>query len=207
MKLTVLKLGIPIILTLILFAFNRSASNQIKQISNSNKLLNDSINKLAMDDDYKHSLLNQNYISAGTNLTKTSFYELRPGGEKVKVSLMNFQDNKEKLVIRYSDIGCNTCVNLIFKRKERLDAIQKRYELIVVVDFDRYEDFVKWKRVSELENNIYWVKKGQLPFDSHFGPSSYSFVLDRNMTTHSFFVPNNVFPQRLDEYLKGILNR
>lgn len=159
-----------------------------------------------MELDYLNALLTHNYLLDNTDLSNTKFFRILDGGDKMPIPLKTFNNRKEKLVIRYSSIGCNTCIDLIFKRRERIAAIQKKYEMVILVDFDRYEDFVRWKRISEFNNsNIYWVPKGGIFLDSQFKESSYTFLLDKNMKAHSFFVPYNVFPRRVHDYLEKVL--
>lgn len=67
-----------------------------------------------------------------------------------------------------------------------------------------YDDFVKWKRTSEMKDNIYWVEKNSLLFDKLFQNNTYTFTLNSNMEATNFFVPNNQFPESLIEYLIDI---
>ncbi|MBD0833726.1 hypothetical protein [Aestuariibaculum sediminum] len=164
----------------------------------------DSLNKALMQSDYFNSLAMKNYQLGNLKIKKLDLYKFNDTGLKIKTKLP--EGDKKKFIIRYSDIGCNTCVNLIFKRPERIKRIQEKFDIIVLVDFNRYEDFVLWKRASEIGNNVFWVKKGELPFDSLFEPSSYSFILDEKLEVHSFFVPNNVFPDEVHNYLNILLN-
>lgn len=161
---------------------------------------NDSVAKYQVFSSYLGNILATNYKWGQIKLNNLKFYKVAKSGEKSLVEL----PKKDKFVIRYNEIGCNTCVNLIFKDKESLDAIKKKYDFIVIVDFERYEDFVRWKRTSEMENNIFWVKKDTLPFDEHFNNNSYTFILNSDNEVHSIFMPDSQFPEQLKKYLKAI---
>lgn len=169
-----------------------------------NLMLNDSLQKTLMRMDYFESLSLKNYQFNNSKLDSIQLYKIVENGQLVKSSFKNI--GKERFVIRYSEIGCNTCTNLIFKRPERLKEIEAKFDLIVLVDFNRYEDFIRWKRVTEIEKDIFFVKRGDLPFDSSFGSSSYTFILDNSFMAHSFFEPYNVFPEVVHDYLDKVLN-
>lgn len=114
-------------------------------------------------------------------------------------------NDKPKFIVRYNEIGCNTCVNLIFKRKGNLEKLLQKYEFVVLVDFNNYDDFLRWKRTSEMSDNIYWIEKNSLAFDKYFKNNSYSFILDKDMVAKNFFVPNNQFQELLIEYLDDLV--
>jgi hypothetical protein len=195
-------IGLSAVLFTLLY-FTKKAEGEYQFTSEQNAaVLKDSANRAYTTSEYTGKLLMLNYEIGNVNLSKVRFYEIIPGGDKHGKT---FNDGRQKFIIRYSTIGCNTCVNLIFKHKERLDAIRKKYDLVVLVDFDKYEDYVKWKRATEFDGNIYWVAKGELPFDAKFNESSYSFLLDKNLTAHSFFIPNNIFPKFVFNYLDKVI--
>ncbi len=74
-----------------------------------------------------------------------------------------------------------------------------------MVDFQRYQDYVMWKRTSEIKNNIYILKRNGLVFDKTFRESSYCFILNEDLTTDSYFKPDNQFPDYVAKYINDVI--
>lgn len=165
------------------------------------------ISKLETEKAYVETLLSFNYQIAHMNLKGQALGIIDTGGNKKEFPMQQLftTNKKKKFIIRYSEIGCNTCVNLLFKNRKLLTDVSTKYEVVILVDFQRYENYVVWKRTSEIKDNIFILKANNLVFDRYFKESSYCFILNEDLTTSKFFKPDNMFPTYVDMYTKNIL--
>ncbi len=106
---------------------------------------------------------------------------------------------KPNIVIRYTEIGCNSCADSTFKFIEKY-RLGSKYNILVLVDFSNYDAYLKWMKVSEIKYPVYWLKKGSLPFLIEAENSSYIFSLNSSLVANDFFVPNSRFSDYIDNY-------
>ena len=85
--------------------------------------LNDSLQKSLMKNNYLNALVIKQYETENMLLENINLFTLKNNEQKTKAYLK--KTGREKFVIRYSNIGCNTCVNLILKNDDRINNIKK----------------------------------------------------------------------------------
>lgn len=189
----------------LIFYFFRSNLKKKNNAEHTIALITDSLNKLAGEKYYLTKLvkasINDNDIKLSENVVAYEMADTLKLRPKKLTSL--FQTHKKKMFIRYTQIGCNSCTDSTFKVIKSAKDFNDRYEVIVLVDFTSYEYYVKWKKIAEVDNKIYWVKKGDLPFKTEEDPASYIFALDRQDKTTSFFIPNSLYTT----YLRNFFNK
>lgn len=106
---------------------------------------------------------------------------------------------KPNIIIRYTEIGCNSCADSTFKFIEKYH-LESKYNILVLVDFSNYDAYLKWMKVSEIKHPVYWLKKGSLPFLIESESNSYVFTLNASLVANDFFVPNSRFSDYIDNY-------
>lgn len=143
--------------------------------------------------------------NAAYNLRNVALSVLEDGEPKGKGSLGAVLGTaKRKLIVRYTEIGCNSCADSTMKAISRHAELRKHFDIVFLVDFSNYDAYLKWKKIAEIEDPIYWVKKGQLPFSLEKLNDSYLFTLDRTLKASNFFVPNSRLPYYINVFLEHV---
>ncbi len=164
------------------------------------------LEKLKSEKAYSDDILSMNYIIGIHDLTSIGLSNISTDGIRkfIPFKALFSKNRKDKFIIRYNQVGCNTCVDLFFKNKKLLTRLSRRYEVLVLVDFSNYQDYVVWKKTSEMERGIYWLKKEKLPFDANFKENSYSFIVNDQLLSSKYFMPNNQFPSYVEKYVNDV---
>lgn len=111
-----------------------------------------------------------------------------------------FNNKKRNMIIRYTEIGCNSCADSTFKVIKKYTKFNTLYNIVVLVDFSNYDAYLKWAKVSEINYPVYWLKKGSLPFKIESENSSYIFTVNVLPEVDNFFVPNSRFSEYIENY-------
>lgn len=111
---------------------------------------------------------------------------------------------KKTMIIRYTEIGCNSCTDSTFKILKKYTKLNTQYNILVLVDFSNYDAYLKWTKVSEINYPVYWLKKGSLPFKIESENSSYIFTVNALPEVNNFFVPNSRFSEYIENYFFSI---
>ncbi|MBN1186435.1 MAG: hypothetical protein JXB49_29435 [Bacteroidales bacterium] len=200
-------IGIITFFAIIVFQYRKKIT-QIESLQNNNISLIDSVNKFTAEKYYFSQLiwLNLNvemkYIPNNVNV-----YEMADKTKKNPIGLRSFlSGNKKKLIVRYTEIGCNACTDSTFKFIRKNDSLLNKYDVFVLVDFTDYESYIKWRKISEITDKVLWLKKGTLPFHIEKENTSYLFVADREGNASSFFIPNSKHSDYLRMYFKRLAN-
>lgn len=178
-----------------------------KNLKNKNILLNDSIGELNFEINYLSDLLWQNSNLENSIIHNNVYvYEMSDKNKVYPISLkLKLLSGKPKLIVRYTEIGCNSCTDSTFKLIRENKSILKKYEVLVLVDFSSYDNYLKWKKISEIEEKVLWLKKGSLPFLVEKADLSYLFVIGSDQKFSSIFIPNSHFTYHLRNYLNRII--
>lgn len=168
----------------------------------------DSLSLLQAHDVYKSELLSIGMCENNKkrNFDSVTVYILRDGKphQAVKFSSLLLKD-KNTLVVRYTEIGCNACSDLTFKTMERSQELRNKYNIIVLVDFSNYDAYLKWKKISEITYPIFWIQKGKLPFETEHQDYSYLFTINKASYTNDFFKPHSIFTEYVENYINHLL--
>jgi hypothetical protein len=153
--------------------------NKLIGIANNNKTIPDSVSAYSMKDGKKAKRINLN-------------------------ALLNTP--KSKLIIRYTEIGCNACSDSTFRFIKKAPDLLKKYEVYTLVDFSDYMAYLKWRKFSEVPGTVLWVKKGSLPFNAEKNGETYIFTVNQSKIPGAFFVPNSMFSLYIKNYFISLLN-
>lgn len=118
-----------------------------------------------------------------------------------------FAGGRQKLVIRYTEIGCNSCTDSIFHILDQYPGIRKKYDVLILIDFSNYDSYLKWRKISAPKDSVLWLSKGALPFSIEDGNKSYMFTTNSFMELSDFFIPNSIFPAMIHNYLHNIQSK
>ncbi|GAO41953.1 hypothetical protein FPE01S_01_09660 [Flavihumibacter petaseus NBRC 106054] len=138
-------------------------------------------------------------------LEKVLAYHLKDGKRQQPFRLSELATgNKRKLIIRYTEIGCNQCADKVVSLIKSNKGIERDYETIVLVDFSNYDSYLKWRKISEVDFPVFWVKKGDMPYGVEKDNNSYVFVLNPNAAATSFFIPDSRFESYIATYVNTL---
>jgi hypothetical protein len=202
-------LVIPLLIfTIIAFYF---FYNQIKINQRSSQDLLNEKNKsefLSYQQAYLQKVIN---VSQAENNREYDFsiikyFEINDNGHSNAKPLLSFiKNDKKTLIIRYTEIGCNSCTDSTFAILENNKSeLAKKYNINILVDFSNIDAYLKWKKVSEINYPIFWLEKGQLPFEVEKGNNSYFFVLNSSNTVNDFFIPDSKFSSFIKTYFTNL---
>jgi len=176
----------------------------IKKLQNTIDILTDSLGKVNFERFYLNQLISLN--SCNTILSENLYaYELADEERQNPICLKTIvTSGKNKIIVRYTHIGCNACTDSTFNLIRRNKRLLDKFEVIVLVDFTDFQTYLKWRKLSEMTEKVLWLKKGELPFQIEKENASYIFTVDHSGIASSLFIPKKMFPKYLKNYLNGL---
>ena len=195
----------------ILYYKTLSKLNKKEQIIKTNETLfkkvKDSIDMIQYANYY---LSSQFDISFTENNLKYDLKNIKLYGlEKDKPQFERFfesilTEKKKKLIIRYTEIGCNSCSDSTIRAIGNNKRLREVFDIIFFVDFSNYDAYLKWRKIAEITDPVFWVEKGSLPFTLEKLNDSYIYTIDEYSKPDNFFVPNSRLPYFINTYLSHI---
>ena len=167
----------------------------------------DSVGKLKMEQMYLSDLvkLEMDENAETVDLDTVKVYTLTDREAVLKGTLKPvLTAGKNKLVVRYTEIGCNACTDKTIQLIKADEELAKKYDILFLVDFSSYDAYIKWRKLSEVTYPVLWVKKGDLPFRVENDGKSYLFTISHNQIARDFFFPNSLFPGYIHNYLQAV---
>lgn len=110
-----------------------------------------------------------------------------------------------KIIVRYSHMNCNVCVDSLLAHAQAFAIAEGRDKVQVWASFEDRHGFSKLLRFRGYDMDIFDASGFALPFDSLGVP--YLFVLNADMTVSSLFVPRKEFPHLYDWYFRNVGQR
>lgn len=171
------------------------------------KKVNDSIDIIQYVNYYLNSQFDIGFIENNfrydiKNVKLYSLKDGRPQFERVFGSILT--DKKKKLIIRYTEIGCNSCSDSTIRAISNNKNLRDVFDIIFFVDFSNYDAYLKWRKITEISDPVFWVEKGSLPFTLEGLNDSYLYTIDEYLKPGNFFVPNSRVPYYINTYLTHI---
>jgi curved DNA-binding protein CbpA len=139
------------------------------------------------------------------DIKNVKLYILKDGKhqfERVFGSMLT--EKRKKLIIRYTEIGCNSCSDSTIRAISSNKNIREFFDIIFFVDFSNYDAYLKWRKIAEISDPVFWVEKGSLPFTLEGSNDSYLYTVDEYSKPGNFFVPNSRLPNYINIYLTHI---
>lgn len=159
--------------------------------------------------------------SGQTNIFRTKYnqltvykeVELKTEGKYLSASIflenengnyrLNEIINQEKLILRYSEINCNTCVDsqiVAFKNLSNKLGVEK---LAIFSSYERFGDMYRFKRLNKVTMPIYNLKSDLgLLIDTLNTP--YYFILSPTLQIRNVFIPRKEVNEITSIYLNSI---
>jgi hypothetical protein len=171
------------------------------------QVLIDSVGKAAMENAYSRSVIdvamNNNAYVVSSNPLVLDVEDVDAKNPKPLHSLL--KTGKKKLVVRYTEIGCS-CADSVFSFiNKKKNYLAGKYDIFVLIDFSNPEYYIKWKKILDVQDRIYLLEKGSLPFNIEQERTSYVFVVNPdNLVASSFFIPDSKHLDYLENYFNHL---
>jgi hypothetical protein len=195
----------------ILYYKTLSKLNKKEQIIKTNetlfKKIKDSIDMIQYANYYLSSQFDISFTENNLkyDLKNIKLYRLKndkPQFDRVFGSILT--EKKKKLIIRYTEIGCNSCSDSTIRAIGNNKRLPEVFDIIFFVDFSNYDAYLKWRKIAEITHPVFWVEKGSLPFTLEKLNDSYIYTIDEYSKPDNFFVPNSRLPYFINTYLSHI---
>lgn len=164
--------------------------------------LNDSLKLLEVRNTYLDKIYRIHHRTDGSSIKNINFYSLNEDDTKKKINIPF--TNRKLVIVRYSSSGCDSCIEMLLRNPNYLMQIKSKYDLAIIVDFKKYDEFKKWQRstIGPGEKFIWVDESTPLKLDGYVKTgASYIFTVDNNQTIHSLFIPNSSFPEEFVNYI------
>lgn len=198
-------IGITILISIGIFVLLKNMV-LIKNLHRENLIISDSKNKSEFENHYMSKLIEINLLNRDKKLPEQLYaFEMSDTNKQFPISLDSIlAKGKDNLIIRYTEIGCNSCTDSTFKYIRNNQSFLSKYNILVLVDFNKYEYYVKWMKISEIEEKVLWLERGSLPFSIEKENSSYLFIVNKSKIASSFFIPNYLLTSFLKDYISSL---
>ncbi len=185
-----------IYLALLILTFQACQSKETKP--ESFRVIVDQLQQDMVDKHLNHNLTQfylQNQPVASNLLLRST--------EQTTLELADLAEFSSTLIFRYSEIHCNTCIDLVTQKMN--DLYQSGFtQMAIIASYSEYRHFTSFVRANKLRMPVYLLdeedEKGI--FDTEIPP--YLFALDQSMNIQYPFVPIKEMEAGIDMYLNFV---
>jgi hypothetical protein len=124
-----------------------------------------------------------------------------------KIPLKGIYKNKTILVLRYSELNCQECVNKQVKALKDFAKEVGEDNILLIASYRERRNLYLFKRMNQIHFNVYNIKEDGLGMNLEKLSIPYFFVLDHNNIASLVFIPTKEFESLLKSYLSVIKNR
>ena len=124
--------------------------------------------------------------------------------DKNEILLRDLIKGNNKIIFRYSQLGCMACVD---KELKRIDNLAKKIgydKIIVLATYFSNRDLYSYKRVNDIKVEMYNIPIGSFHNDIEKLKIPYIFIVNKTLEIKSLFIPRKDIPQLTEEYYKYI---
>lgn len=113
-----------------------------------------------------------------------------------------------KLVVRYSDVNCNTCVDSLFTSLAEFSDRIGEQNVIIMASYHNRRDLFVWKRLNNIRYNVFQVPHDQMGLEIERKNIPFVFILlPGKGAVHQIFLPMKENTERTRVYLEYISRR
>jgi len=171
------------------------------------KKLKDSIDMIQYTNYYLNSQFDISFTENNLkyDIKNVKLYSLKNGKPQFdRVFGAILAEKKKKLIIRYTEIGCNSCSDSTIQAIGNNKRLREFFDIVFFVDFSNYDAYLKWRKIAGITDPVFWVEKGSLPFTLEKLNDSYIYTIDEYSKPGNFFMPNSRLPYFINTYLSHI---
>ena len=105
------------------------------------------------------------------------------------------------LVLRYSHIHCNSCVDSVITMLNNFEK-QTGVKPLILSQYSSRRDYINFVRINQIKHPIYCVEDTLCVADKLDVP--YLFVINKDLQCNNFFIPRKEYTTGIKMYLKSI---
>lgn len=124
-----------------------------------------------------------------------------------KISLSEIAGDEIKLVLRYSEIHCDVCVDSTLNQLKNIAQKIGQERIILISSYADPRDMYTFKRLNNLEFPIYNLGTQTLNIKAEEADTPYLFVLKPDGTTEMVFLSYKEVPALLNQYLQLVQHK
>lgn len=119
-------------------------------------------------------------------------------------NLSKILNKNKKIIIKYSELNCNTCIDSLFSCiNNHLNEQEKQY-ITILATYHNRNDLLTFKRINNLNYPIYGIDSLDIPLENLNEP--FIFILNDDYTISHLFIPHKERLQDTRRYFDIILN-
>lgn len=169
-----------------------------KNIKQERRLCNNKIDALF----YESTLLRENLLLSIQDVCilpeKTIVYT--ESGDST--TLDKIKQNKKSLILRYSYLSCQPCVDNIIANIKQFVEENDTLEVLLLSNYQCKKDLRNFKRINTIFTEVYNIKHLDISLEKENVP--YMFIIDENMNIFNFFIPRKEIPELTKQYLQRV---
>jgi hypothetical protein len=125
--------------------------------------------------------------------------------DKSNQSLSELISNNPKLVLRYSEIACNSCVDAQLKILEKLAIKIGSENIIILASYKNNSSLWRFKRINNIRLNLYNIDN--LGFSLERENIPFYFIIDNTFNVKMIFIPIKEKPYLTEKYFEILSSR
>lgn len=192
-------------LSIVIYFFiqNRNTSEKLQKKADS---LSHNVVELNEENRYLSALISVCFEKFDASILDTIMLSKFEDSKKIEAGNLSAISSKVKntLIVRYTEIGCNSCADSVISTLNADTTIQNNYNIAFLVDFSNFDSYNKWRKISDIKYPVYWLRKGGLPFKPEKIDQSYLFTIAKEGYANNFFIPSSQFPKTIKQYILSI---
>jgi hypothetical protein len=151
-----------------------------------------------------HQMMSNDYLSIIKNDTcRTLSDSLRvTDKDNNTIKIENILNGTKKLIVRYSYLNCNSCVDTVIKYATNFAQKNGNKKISVFADYTNTRDFYLFLRLNKNNLDIFRTAGHVSKIDERNVP--YMFVLNEDMTISHLFIPHKEYPHLINWYFEVI---
>jgi len=123
--------------------------------------------------------------------------------EPDSIPLASLSGNKNLLVLRYTDIHCNTCVDV------EVESLQKVFEgklehVVILCSYNSEINFIAFRRLNRLKLQAYRIPHDAFDWVPEKIDKPYYFMVNADNKASNFYVPSRSYPNLTSNYLHSM---
>ncbi|MCQ2975932.1 MAG: hypothetical protein MJ211_14120 [Bacteroidales bacterium] len=118
------------------------------------------------------------------------------------IKLEDIIKNKPKLIIRYTSLTCNSCVDTLITYAKKVVKRIGRENVIVFAQYESLRDFHLFNRINKNYIDIYRVEDKITKLD--YSDTPYMFILNPDKSISHLYIPHKEVPHLISWYFNQV---
>ena len=119
-----------------------------------------------------------------------------------KIKLKELINKHPKLVFRFSERNCNSCIEFVLEEIEKFSKRVGKNNIAIIASYKDLKNLLLFKDTYKCDFEIYNLDNFQFSIEELNLP--FLFVIDDQYFSRAVFTPDSQFPVLLDNYLSSI---